>query len=327
MRDLTTRIVLSDLRSGVPTIYATYVGYDVVAHHAGPHRPDALRVLARLDRELERLLEAAEAAPRAYDVVLVSDHGQSPGAPFRQRYGQRLEDIVRDLAAGASVSMAVGTTETWGHLNEVLSATIHGDRRAARRARRALRPRLRDGYVEVGPDRIAARPSPAEIIVCASGNLAHVYLSALPGRVPLDVVRAAHPGLIEGLVAHPGIQFVMGTTDAGPVVLGRHGATSLADGTVVGDRDPLRRFGPDAVPALRRLDAFPHSGDLILNGAVGRDGSVAAFEDLVGSHGGLGGPQSEAFLVVPETWDVPGRLANGIAVHELLAEHAPNESA
>jgi hypothetical protein len=327
VRDLTTRIVLSDLRSGVPTIYATYVGYDVVAHHAGPHRPDAMRVLARLDRELERLLEAAEVAPRAYDVVLLSDHGQSPGAPFRQRYRQRLEDIVRDLAAGSSVSMAVGTTETWGHLNEVLSATIHGERRAARRARRALRPRLRDGYVEVGPDRLAARPPPAEIIVCASGNLAHVYLSALPGRVPLDVVRAAHPGLVEGLVAHPGIQFVMGTTDGGPVVVGRHGARSLADGAVVGDRDPLASLGPDAVPALRRLDAFPHSGDLILNGAVGRDGSVAAFEDLVGSHGGLGGPQSEAFLVVPQGWDVPDRLANGVAVHELLAEHAPKESA
>ena len=216
--------------------------------------------------------------------------------------------------------MAVGTTETWGHLNEVLSATIHGDRRAARRARRALRPRLRDGYVEVGPDRMRPARRRPKSVVCASGNLAHVYLSALPGRVPLDVVRAAHPGSDQGLVDAPGHPVRDGhAPTAGPVVLGRHGATSLVDGTVVGDRTRCGGSGPTRSLPLRRLDAFPHSGDLILNGAVGRDGSVAAFEDLVGSHGGLGGPQSEAFLVVPETWDVPDRLANGIAVHEVLA--------
>ncbi len=324
LRDLTTRIVRSNLRTAVPVIYATYVGYDVVAHHAGPVRPDSIEVLARLDQEVGLLLEAARASDRTYDVVILSDHGQTTGAPFRHRYGATLEDVVRGLASGSSVTSAGETTETWGHLNEVLSVAVQGERRTARRVRAALRPRLRDGYVEVGPDRLAARPTPADIVVCASGNLAHVYLSNVPGRVPLESIREFHPGLVEGLIDHPGIEFVLGRTMAGPIVLTRGGSRSLVDGTVEGV-DPLRMFGPEVAAALLRLDEFPHAGDLILNGRINhRTGEVAAFEELVGSHGGLGGPQTEAFAIVPASWDLPPTLADGRAVHTLLAAHLPD---
>lgn len=325
LRDLTTRIVSSNLRTGVPVIYATYVGYDVVAHHAGPARPDAIKVLARLDKELALLLDAVREAPRTYDVVVLSDHGQTIGVPFRHRFKESLEDVVRRLASGSSVSSNSGTTETWGYLNDVLSAAVQGNRRGARRARRALRPRLRDGYVEIGPDRLSARPTPADIVVCASGNLAHVYLSNVPGRVPIESVREILPGLVEGLIDHPGIEFVMGQSVAGPIVFTRGGAR-LVDGAEAKGVDPLRKFGPAAIKALRRLDEYPHSGDLILNGRVNRrDGSVVAFEDLVGSHGGLGGPQTEAFAIVPEEWDVPDTLPDGLALHDVLAAHVPEK--
>ena len=323
LRDLTTRIVRSNLKHGVPAIYSTYVGYDVVAHHAGPMRPDAIKVLARLDRELALLMDAIEDAPRRYDVVVLSDHGQATGATFRQRFGQSLDDVVRNLALGASVSSLGGTTETWGHLNEVLSAAMHGDRRSARRVRMALRRRVRDGYVEIGPDRLAARPDPTDLMVCASGNLAHVYLTQVPGRASIETVRNLHPGLVEGLIDHPGVEFVMGRTAAGPIVLTRGGSRSLIDGTVEGI-DPLRSCGPSAPAALRRLDEFPHAGDLVVNGCIEmRDASVAAFEDLVGSHGGLGGSQNDAFMIVPEAWAVPDRLPNGRAVHRVLCAHLP----
>jgi hypothetical protein len=325
LRDLTTSVLLSNLRAGLPVMYGTYVGYDVVAHHAGPSTPDAIKALAQLDLELARLFAAADAAPRRYDVVVLSDHGQSTSAPFRIRYGRRLEEVVSGLAAGSSVSSAGGTTETWGHLNEVLSASVQGDRPSARRARRYLAPRIRDGYVEVGPDRLAARPDPADLVVCASGNLAHVYLTNLPGRVPLETTRELHPGLVEGLIDHRGIEFVMGQAASGSLVLSRYGARNLDDGSIQG-LDPLAGFGSDAIAALRRLNEFPHTGDLVLNGRVDKvDGVVAAFEDLAGSHGGLGGPQSEAFLIAPDRWNVPDRLPSGHAIHELLAKHVPGE--
>ena len=326
VRDLTTVLARSELAGGVPAIYATYVGYDVVAHHAGPFSPDALLVLADLDREILRLIRASRRSPRTYEIVVLSDHGQTPGSTFRQHFGTRLEDVVRRLADGRTVSGGGGTTETWGYLNQVLSGAVASDRRGARRARRALAARIRDGYVEVGPDRYAARATGDDIVVCTSGNLAHVYLARHPGRLTLDAVRAAAPGLVEGLVDHPGLDFVLGlAADGVPIALGRRGFRNLATGAIEGE-DPLAKFRPGDAGALRRLSGFPHAGDLILNGRYDPvHETVAAFEELAGSHGGLGGPQGDAFLLTPNGWALPEVIEGGAGVHAVLAEHVPRE--
>jgi hypothetical protein len=47
--------------------------------------------------------------------------------------------------------------------------------------------------------------------------------------------------------------------------------------------------------------------------------SVAAFEELVGSHGGLGGPQSRPFALVPSGWRDPAEPVIGApAMHVLM---------
>lgn len=62
----------------------------------------------------------------------------------------------------------------------------------------------------------------------------------------------------------------------------------------------LADYGPRAVEALQRLAGFGTAGDLILLGAVDRiTGEVTGFEELVGSHGGLGGRQTEPFILCP----------------------------
>ncbi len=79
--------VLGDMLAGRTAVYADLVAYDEVAHHSGPHSPDALKVLERLDRSLGLIAKVAEHAPRAYRIVLLSDHGQSPGETFEGAYG------------------------------------------------------------------------------------------------------------------------------------------------------------------------------------------------------------------------------------------------
>ncbi|MCP4798773.1 MAG: hypothetical protein GY893_02365, partial [bacterium] len=44
------------------------------------------------------------------------------------------------------------------------------------------------------------------------------------------------------------------------------------------------------------------SGDLIINGAVGKKGHIVAFEEQIGSHGGLGGSQNEPFIILPNSF-------------------------
>ncbi len=89
MRDLNVAMLMGDIVEGVPVSYATFVGYDEVAHHSGIEEPDAFAVLKQHDRQLARLERAIERAPRPYHLVVLSDHGQTQGRPFRQRYGHR----------------------------------------------------------------------------------------------------------------------------------------------------------------------------------------------------------------------------------------------
>ena len=85
MRDLITSVVVDNMYAGVPIIYANYLAYDEVAHHAGPERPESLEELTRLDGVISLLARVSEGASRKYGIVILSDHGQSQGATFLTR--------------------------------------------------------------------------------------------------------------------------------------------------------------------------------------------------------------------------------------------------
>ncbi len=303
-RDFGTHALMSEMFAGVPIAYLTFVGYDVVAHHAGPERRDALRVLRHLDRRVAMLERTGQDAPRPYRFVVLSDHGQTPSVPFRQRHGHSLDQVVRRLVSESrTVHAAPEHVESWGHLNALLSEAIRHERLAGRAARGLLRRRTREGVVELGTSR---QPAQGDVIVCASGNLGLIYLTHVSDRVTLEDIATQFPGLIEGLVAHDGIGFVMVRSAAhGPVAMGRDGVHYLREHIIEGT-DPLAEYGPHAAAQLERLDGFPHSGDVVVNGRYHpADGFVESFEEMVGAHGGLGGAQTEAFLMAPRNWPLP----------------------
>jgi putative membrane protein len=307
LRELNLYLLIEDMLSGTPIVYSTFLGYDVVAHHVGPMHRDALRTLQQFDEGLAALERAAKRAPRPYEFVLLSDHGQSPGATFAQRYGLDLETLVeRALGGKESVTGPPAEDESWAHLNALLSQAIQVESVAGRTARRVFRRRTTEGYVEFGPPREPVDPEKSDVIVCTSGNLGLVYFTDTPERVSLEELTVRYPRLISTIVGHPGIGFVMVHSSLyGPVVIGRQGIHYLESSYVDG-ADPLAPFGADAAEQLIRLDGFPNVGDLMINSTYfsGR-GEVAAFEDLVGSHGGLGGDQTSAFIVHPTIWPAP----------------------
>ena len=95
LRDLSTATLMANLFAGTRVAYATFFGYDEVAHHSGIERGDAFRTLRAIDRQFARLERAAALGPRPYEFVVLADHGQSQGATFLQRYGLTLEEVVR----------------------------------------------------------------------------------------------------------------------------------------------------------------------------------------------------------------------------------------
>jgi hypothetical protein len=183
------------------------------------------------------------------------------------------------------------------------------------------------GSVELGPGRVehASQATPGAgrrpgIVVCVSGNLALVYVNDSPRRLTLEELQARHPRLIDGLAHHEGIGFALVRSAArGAVAIGVAGRHYLDDGAIDGE-DPLAPYGPLAAADLQRLDAMPNVGDIVLNSSLDpATDEVAAFEELVGSHGGLGGWQTNAFLLYPAAWGVVDEPIIGApAVHRQL---------
>jgi uncharacterized membrane protein YvlD (DUF360 family) len=328
-RDLQVAAVIADLYAGRPVGYTTFLAYDEVAHHSGVERADTLSVLSKVDRQIGRIARAAQQAPRPYEFVVLSDHGQSQGATFLQRYEMTLEEVVtRACEAEDLEAQKSGNDEALGMLAASLTEASSGDGASARALDRATRRRRVDGAVRLGenggslsapsaealPEKTDAVP---ELSVMASGNLGLISFPREPGRVTLETIESRWPALIPALRDHPGIGFLLVRSErAGSLVIGAGGVRQLDDDHVEGE-DPLAPYGPNAASHVRRTDAFPHCPDIVLNSTFWEDlDEVAAFEELVGSHGGMGGEQSFPFLLYPRAWEAPDdQLVGAEAVH------------
>ncbi len=329
MRDLTTALLMADIVEGVPVSYATFVGYDEVAHHSGIREDDALAVLKRHDHQLARLELAATQSPRPYHLVVLSDHGQTQGAPFRQRYGETLEQVVQGALARGEVHAPAAVDEGWGDMGAVLADAGQEPGFGGRVVARVTRSRSVEGTVALGPNREAlaersesAQASEKEAVVLVSGGLGLVYLPQSAERLTLEQITDAHPHLLDSLTAHPGVGFVMVRSDGqGALVIGAAGKRNLADDSVEGD-DPLAHFDATAAEHLRRHDRFPHCPDILVNCMYDPDSDeVAPFVEFMGSHGGLGGPQTRPFAVVPSEWSGPASPIVGVeAMHGELRD-------
>ena len=298
LRTTSTAFVIEEMYGGAPTIYVDYTGYDAIAHHCGPERQEAIDALEGIDRAIGSLLKAGRHTCRPYRLVVLSDHGQSLGATFSQRHGQTLEAIIASLLPGGT--SVVGTTdsvESAGMGRRIVAELGRGEGVGA------LLARLLPGAVARLRRRAGQEAdAPPDVVVASSGNLAHVYFAGRPGRMTAEAVEAFSPGLIDTLARHPGIGAVLVRSAVGHVLAaGRAGRIDLTTHRLEGD-DPLADYGSRAAENLLHLDAFTNVGDLILLGAVDRvTGEVTAFEQLIGSHGGLGGWQVEPFIMCPAT--------------------------
>lgn len=309
--DLQIAAVVGDMLAGRPVIYTTFLAYDEVAHHSGIERPDALAVLAKVDHQIARLAEAAADAPRPYRLVVLSDHGQSQGATFLQRYEITLEDLVRSLCEASDVHSETGEEDgAAAYMRASLTELARDETVAARAAGRAQQ-RME---IEPEPDGLP------ELSVMASGNLGLISFPREPGRVTRERLEELYPRLLDALREHPGIAFAMVRSERdGTVALGARGTHFLDGGRVEGE-DPLAPFGPNAADHLRRTDAFPHCPDVMLNSTYWDEtGEVAAFEELVGSHGGLGGTQSHPFVLYPAELPWPDQpVVSSERVHRIF---------
>ncbi len=299
VRDLIVFGVLTDMMHGRPAVYATFSSYDEVAHHSGLQRVDTMEALRKLDQQIGRIERARRYAARPYEIVVLSDHGQTQGATFKQRNGYGLDDLVERSLSDGKVAQFAGGDEQSAMVGHALGEATGRDRKASK-----------------------SDVSDRRAVVLGSGNLGLVYLMEADRRLTMEEIEERHPGLLSALRDHPHIGWLLvRSADRGPLVLGGGGAEHrLADGAIVGD-DPLAAFSATAPAHLRRTDGFDHVADIMIGAFYDPDlDESCAFEELISFHGGLGGPQTRPFILHPENLRLPEEpLVGAAAVHEVLS--------
>lgn len=310
--------VLLDIYRGVPAIYVNFYGYDEVAHNDGPLGKEALRALRRIDSYIGQIERLRRVYYPATDLYICSDHGMTPSTPLR-----RLDP---KQTLGQFVARHVRASVTWGEAGEhtdeertpegvrwlldeldgiEAQLSRRGQRLAAALRRQVLRrlPPEPDSPYDLGRG--------GDVVVRASGSLAHIYFNVTRERMDLSEIALLYPDLLDALSDHPGIGVVLGLEAGRPVLVTGRGTLALAP-------DRL----PDGLPEpaqtatdLARLLSFPHSGDLVLLGAWNRRGRVITFEEQAATHGGAGGPQDYPFFLTPP--DAPLDLSGVTSASQL----------
>jgi uncharacterized membrane protein YvlD (DUF360 family) len=299
VRDLIVFGVLTDMMRGRPAVYATFSSYDEVAHHSGLERADTMEALRKLDQHFARINRARRFAPRPYKIIVLSDHGQTQGATFKQRNGYDLSELVERSIESGTVARVDQGDENDAAVGHAVSEATGANQEEERG----------DGL------------SDRHVVALASGNLGLIYLMEEKRRLTLEEIEERHPRLIPALRDHPHIGFLLLSSRLhGPVVLGASGVHYLEDDRVEGE-DPLAPFPPNARTHLLRTDGFEHVADIMVNSFYDAElEQGCAFEELISFHGGMGGPQTRPFLLHPTELPVPTEPIVGAAhVHTVLS--------
>lgn len=314
LRDIGSYLLMVDVANGVPSAYMTFLGYDVVAHHAGPQSRDALRTLRGIDRRIGSIARTAWRYRPDSLVIVLADHGQSHGWTFLQRYGESLQQLTERLMAdGGLVHFSADEHEGLAQLDSLFTELGVQGRFGSTTSFAARTEGERDPAREVSA-------SEADVVVCGSGNLGLIYFKRFEGRAMLEELAECFPNVVQGIVAHEGVSFVVVKSEQrGSLVIAKDGVRYLATGEVEG-QDPLAPLGPNALRQVERMDSFPHAPDILVNSVYDPvSGEVPAFEELVGSHGGFGGLQTRPFLCFPDHLELdPAEIRDANDVHTVL---------
>ena len=290
MREINTETLIGDMMIGdIDVAYSTYLGYDEIAHHSGVRDEDAWFALKGMDKQIKRLLNGNKYSPREYQFVIQSDHGQTNGATFKQRYGQSFEDFIKSLLPqGTGIYANMSSNED--HFAEAYVPFSDKIKRFKNRNKK-------DEETEI---------SESDLVVLASGNLAMIYLTHVSHRLTYEEINNMFPDMIHEIVNNEYIGFILvRSSQKGDMAIGKNGIYYLDNDEIEGE-NPLEGFGDNIAQHLKRSSSFKYTPDILVNSFYDAENDeVCAFEELVGSHGGVGGSQSEPFILYPADWNVP----------------------
>ena len=348
LREVATETLIADLLMGeVNSAYASYVGYDEVALHSGINDNDVWIVLKQIDLQFKRLEKAEKNSERNFKFVVLSDHGQGNGATFKQRYGITLANNVRRLHpddmktynknpfisdhykdAFIPENKQIGTIID--KVDDIKERDFFSDKLENKKEKtpdfikiEELKSKYQNDldYIKTheSKEQTTKKAKNSELIVLGSGNLGLIYLTQWTKRLNYEEIVMLFPNLIPGLVKHKGIGFILvDSFTNGPMAIGAEGIYYLNTDRIEG-KNPLENFGKNAAMHLKRHNKFKNMPDILVNSFYDpKTEEICAFEELIGSHGGLGGSQTRPFILYPSNWEDPEELIGAKSIYDFL---------
>jgi predicted AlkP superfamily pyrophosphatase or phosphodiesterase len=263
LHQMTRHATVQAMRENYPIIYAAFYSYDCIAHALGPESPYSARGLRSIDDAIERIGRQRPRQERRYEIVILSDHGQTETVPYVDEY---------NLSLGQQVS-------EWLPAYDVREFN----------GKEFIPPQPAEGHVVLtysgGLAHIYFPDWPGRLDYTAVSN-----------RFPGLIERVAGAPGIEFVMMRDGSRDILITPTERVELAGGSCAREKVHSL-------LEKFDqPEIiVRQLQKLNSFERSGDLIVFGAYDGRRQIN-FENQIGGHGSLGGQQLFPFLLAKPEW-------------------------
>jgi len=278
LREMIVIGVKIDAARGVPIIYANFLGYDEQSHRRGPASRFAHWTLKGIDDSLQRIWnDAHHSGHRRYEMWILSDHGQESVRTYNENVGCQAQTMVREVLRRQNLTPLQLPTAV-SHQYFLTRVGIAG--------KRLLQYLL--------PWR---KPDDMDAAWRAMGPVAHLYVqeslsAAQRQAVADDLHKSAAMPLLLWRGDH---QQVMARTAAGTFLLPEQIRS------IVGQQHP---FAQQIALDLIGLVNHPDAGVIIAMGWA--DGQTPiSFARENGAHGGIGGAETQGFILTPEYAPLP----------------------
>jgi hypothetical protein len=320
IRELFTLSAARDIYGGVPAIYVNYLDYDVLGHAFGPRHRRATRALRDIDSSIRQLWRVTRRVPEhAYDLYILSDHGQAHCQPYQALTGGRvLERSLFDAFFAGRTAVGAARPAGRGGLRRGIRA--YRSHREAGIFQRFVNYLERDflRHLEGEGDRTPEAFEREGVRIVSAGPNAFVYFLDSPQPLGVETIDEQAPGLVEDVSRALGVGLVLARSAAGPVCAWR------------GKRYRLSREEPGPFAGRADLDvvlggiadlmAMPSAGDLVIYGHQAVEGDVS-YIDETGAHAGPSEDELHTFIICPPGVRLPARIEHPAQLYPHFAEY------
>jgi hypothetical protein len=241
-------------------IFVDFLLYDEYAHEYGPIHSSTLSTLRLVDRYIKRIVHSAQKSEVLYEIILLSDHGQTESIPYDRHCEQSIIDIKNALNNDEySILKTFGGFVPNGHSKELYVVP------AGSTLQLYFSPYLQDSVYE---DKINTQ---------FPGFIEKLLTCEAFGWVLIR--RNSTSSILYGKEGS-----VLFNTDSSYVIKGSPFPLT--------NQEEMERI----IKSFQNYSTFSNNGDLVLFGDV-KEKKVYAFEKNRGNHGGFYGPMTHPFIM------------------------------